>query len=312
MDEGLKILESIRKTFGLPVLTDVHEDTRSPRWPPWWMFCRHRVPVPADQLHYQHRLPGKPVNIKKGQFLSPWEMKNVVDKARSTGNEGIMVCERGFSFGYNNLVSDMRSLSIMRDTKCPVVFDATHSVQLPGGQGDRLRRPARVHPRAGSRRRGIRRRRPLHGNAPRPRPRRSPTAPTPGRCTQWKRSWRRSRRSTWPSRPSPSKRACCRRRTPASRPPAISALTPRPRPGPGGLPSGRPLIAQHRPSLPRDPTPRAGPADPAVPRDPRPALTARPTPVPPHVRARPAPTPTPRHPPNPTPPATSQALLQFR
>ena len=78
---------------------------------------------------------GKPVNIKKGQFLSPWEMKNVVDKARSTGNDGIMVCERGFSFGYNNLVSDMRSLSIMRDTKCPVVFDATHSVQLPGGQG---------------------------------------------------------------------------------------------------------------------------------------------------------------------------------
>jgi len=78
---------------------------------------------------------GKPVNIKKGQFLSPWEMQNVVDKARSTGNERIMVCERGFSFGYNNLVSDMRSLSIMRTTGCPVVFDATHSVQLPGGQG---------------------------------------------------------------------------------------------------------------------------------------------------------------------------------
>jgi len=78
---------------------------------------------------------GKPVNIKKGQFLSPWEMQNVVDKARSTGNEHIMVCERGFSFGYNNLVSDMRSLSIMRTTGCPVVFDATHSVQLPGGQG---------------------------------------------------------------------------------------------------------------------------------------------------------------------------------
>jgi 2-dehydro-3-deoxyphosphooctonate aldolase (KDO 8-P synthase) len=78
---------------------------------------------------------GKPVNIKKGQFLSPWEMKNVVEKARSTGNEQILVCERGFSFGYNNLVSDMRSLAIMRDTGCPVVFDATHSVQLPGGQG---------------------------------------------------------------------------------------------------------------------------------------------------------------------------------
>ena len=80
-------------------------------------------------------LQGKPVNIKKGQFLSLWEMKNVVDKARSTGNQQIMVCERGFSFGYNNLVSDMRSLAIMRDTHCPVVFDATHSVQLPGGQG---------------------------------------------------------------------------------------------------------------------------------------------------------------------------------
>src|SRR5919201_1158795 len=78
---------------------------------------------------------GKPVNIKKGQFLSPWEMKNVVDKARSTGNQSIMVCERGFSFGYNNLVSDMRSLAIMRESGCPVVFDATHSVQLPGGQG---------------------------------------------------------------------------------------------------------------------------------------------------------------------------------
>jgi 2-dehydro-3-deoxyphosphooctonate aldolase (KDO 8-P synthase) len=78
---------------------------------------------------------GKPVNIKKGQFLSPWEMQNVVDKARSTGNEQVMVCERGFSFGYNNLVSDMRSLAVMRRTGCPVVFDATHSVQLPGGQG---------------------------------------------------------------------------------------------------------------------------------------------------------------------------------
>jgi 2-dehydro-3-deoxyphosphooctonate aldolase (KDO 8-P synthase) len=136
MDEGLKILESVRKTFGVPVLTDVHEDTplaevasvvdvlQTPAF-----LCRQTnfIVNTASQ--------GKPVNIKKGQFLSPWEMKNVVDKARSTGNESIMVCERGFSFGYNNLVSDMRSLSIMRDTKCPVVFDATHSVQLPGGQG---------------------------------------------------------------------------------------------------------------------------------------------------------------------------------
>jgi hypothetical protein len=93
--------------------------------------------VPADQFHRAVAASqGKPVNIKKGQFLSPWEMQNVVDKARSTGNAQIMVCERGFSFGYNNLVSDMRSLAIMRGTGCPVVFDATHSVQLPGGQGD--------------------------------------------------------------------------------------------------------------------------------------------------------------------------------
>jgi 2-dehydro-3-deoxyphosphooctonate aldolase (KDO 8-P synthase) len=121
---------------GVPVLTDVHEDTpmsevaavvdvlQTPAF-----LCRQTnfILSVASQ--------GKPVNIKKGQFLSPWEMKNVVDKARSTGNQAIMVCERGFSFGYNNLVSDMRSLAIMRDTNCPVVFDATHSVQLPGGQG---------------------------------------------------------------------------------------------------------------------------------------------------------------------------------
>jgi 2-dehydro-3-deoxyphosphooctonate aldolase (KDO 8-P synthase) len=136
IDEGLKVLESVRRAVGVPVLTDVHEDTplaevaavvdvlQTPAF-----LCRQTnfILNTASQ--------GKPVNIKKGQFLSPWEMKNVVDKARSTGNEAIMVCERGFSFGYNNLVSDMRSLSIMRDTKCPVVFDATHSVQLPGGQG---------------------------------------------------------------------------------------------------------------------------------------------------------------------------------
>ena len=136
LDEGLKVLEHVRKTIGVPVLTDVHEDTplsevasvvdvlQTPAF-----LCRQTnfIINTASQ--------GKPVNIKKGQFLSPWEMKNVVDKARSTGNEAIMACERGFSFGYNNLVSDMRSLSIMRDTGCPVVFDATHSVQLPGGQG---------------------------------------------------------------------------------------------------------------------------------------------------------------------------------
>ncbi len=136
LDEGLKVLADVRKHVGVPVLTDVHEDTplaevaavvdvlQTPAF-----LCRQTnfIVNAASQ--------GKPVNIKKGQFLSPWEMRNVVEKARSAGNDSIMVCERGFSFGYNNLVSDMRSLSIMRDTGCPVVFDATHSVQLPGGRG---------------------------------------------------------------------------------------------------------------------------------------------------------------------------------
>jgi 2-dehydro-3-deoxyphosphooctonate aldolase (KDO 8-P synthase) len=136
IDEGLRILSEVRKQIGVPVLTDVHEDTpmaevaavvdvlQTPAF-----LCR--------QTNFILKVAGQglPVNIKKGQFLSPWEMQNVVDKARSTGNEQIMVCERGFSFGYNNLVSDMRSLAIMRATGCPVVFDATHSVQLPGGKG---------------------------------------------------------------------------------------------------------------------------------------------------------------------------------
>ncbi len=136
IEEGLRILGEVKKQLGLPVLTDVHEDTpldevssvvdvlQTPAF-----LCRQTnfILNVAGQ--------GKPVNIKKGQFLSPWEMQNVVDKARSTGNDSIMVCERGFSFGYNNLVSDMRSLAIMRGTGCPVVFDATHSVQLPGGKG---------------------------------------------------------------------------------------------------------------------------------------------------------------------------------
>jgi 2-dehydro-3-deoxyphosphooctonate aldolase (KDO 8-P synthase) len=136
IDAGLKVLADVRARLKVPVLTDVHEDTpleevaavvdvlQTPAF-----LCRQTnfIVNTASQ--------GKPVNIKKGQFLSPWEMQNVVDKARSTGNEQILVCERGFSFGYNNLVSDMRSLAIMRATGCPVVFDATHSVQLPGGQG---------------------------------------------------------------------------------------------------------------------------------------------------------------------------------
>ena len=136
MEEGLRILGEVKRQVGVPMLTDVHEDTamdevadvvdvlQTPAF-----LCR--------QTNFILRAAGagKPVNIKKGQFLSPWEMQNVVDKAKSTGNDAIMVCERGFMFGYNNLVSDMRSLAVMRGTGCPVVFDATHSVQLPGGKG---------------------------------------------------------------------------------------------------------------------------------------------------------------------------------
>ena len=136
LEGGLKILEGVRAKLGVPVLTDVHEDT------PFNEVAAvvDVMQTPAFLVRQTNFIlnvcsQGKPVNIKKGQFLSPWEMKNVVDKARSTGNEQIMVCERGFSFGYNNLVSDMRSLSVMRETGCPVVFDATHSVQLPGGKG---------------------------------------------------------------------------------------------------------------------------------------------------------------------------------
>jgi 2-dehydro-3-deoxyphosphooctonate aldolase (KDO 8-P synthase) len=137
LDAGLKALQSVQRLFGLPVLTDVHEDTpiaevaavvdvlQTPAF-----LCR--------QTNFILRVAaaGRPVNIKKGQFLSPWEMRHVVDKARSTGNQQILVCERGASFGYNNLVSDMRALAVMRATGCPVVFDATHSVQLPGARAD--------------------------------------------------------------------------------------------------------------------------------------------------------------------------------
>lgn len=134
IEEGLKVLAEVKRQIGVPVLTDVHEYTpmdevasvvdvlQTPAF-----LCRQ-----TDFIQAVARA-GKPVNIKKGQFLSPWEMKHVAAKAKATGNAQIMVCERGASFGYNNLVSDMRSLSVMRDTGCPVVFDATHSVQLPGG-----------------------------------------------------------------------------------------------------------------------------------------------------------------------------------
>jgi 2-dehydro-3-deoxyphosphooctonate aldolase (KDO 8-P synthase) len=137
MEKGLEILAKVRKTLGVPILTDVHtqEDVaavakvvdvlQTPAF-----LCRQ-----TDFIHAVARA-GRPVNIKKGQFLAPGDMKNVVDKAReASGTDNIMVCERGASFGYNNLVSDMRALAIMRETGCPVVFDATHSVQLPGGQG---------------------------------------------------------------------------------------------------------------------------------------------------------------------------------
>jgi 2-dehydro-3-deoxyphosphooctonate aldolase (KDO 8-P synthase) len=136
MEEGLRILAEVKKQLDLPILTDVHEDTpidevadvvdvlQTPAF-----LCRQ------TNFILRTAAAGLPVNIKKGQFLSPWEMQNVVDKARSTGNHDIMVCERGFSFGYNNLVSDMRSLAVMRGTGAPVVFDATHSVQQPGGLG---------------------------------------------------------------------------------------------------------------------------------------------------------------------------------
>ena len=138
MDAGLKILENVRRQIGVPVLTDVHTEAEVPavaavvdvlQTPAF--LCRQ-----TDFIHAV-AASGRPVNIKKGQFLAPGDMKNVVDKAREAngGADTIMVCERGASFGYNNLVSDMRSLAIMRDTACPVVFDATHSVQLPGGQG---------------------------------------------------------------------------------------------------------------------------------------------------------------------------------
>ena len=136
MEDGLRILQQVREQIGVPVLTDIHEDTpldevadvvdvlQTPAF-----LCR--------QTNFIQAVAGlgKPVNIKKGQFLAPWDMQHVVAKAKAAGNEQIMVCERGVSFGYNNLVSDMRSLAVMRETGCPVVYDATHSVQLPGGQG---------------------------------------------------------------------------------------------------------------------------------------------------------------------------------
>jgi len=136
MEEGLRILQAVKKQVGVPVITDVHDD--SPIEEVADVVDVLQTPAfLVRQTNFILRVcqAGKPVNIKKGQFLAPWDMVNVVEKAKSTGNQQIMVCERGASFGYNNLVSDMRSLAVMRETGCPVVFDATHSVQLPGGQG---------------------------------------------------------------------------------------------------------------------------------------------------------------------------------
>jgi len=136
IEAGLKVLSEVRRQHGVPVLTDVHEDT--PLGEVAAVVDVLQTPAfLARQTNFIVNVcsQGKPVNVKKGQFLSPWEMANVVEKAHSTGNPDIMVCERGFSFGYNNLVSDMRALSVMRDFGAPVVFDATHSVQLPGGKG---------------------------------------------------------------------------------------------------------------------------------------------------------------------------------
>jgi 2-dehydro-3-deoxyphosphooctonate aldolase (KDO 8-P synthase) len=136
LEAGLKVLAEVKRQIGVPVLTDVHEDTPLAEV----ASVVDMLQTPAFLCRQTNFIvkacsQGLPVNVKKGQFLSPWEMQNVVDKARSTGNAAILVCERGFSFGYNNLVADMRSLAVLRGTGCPVVFDATHSVQLPGGQG---------------------------------------------------------------------------------------------------------------------------------------------------------------------------------
>ena len=166
LEKGLQILEKVKQQFNVPVLTDVHEDTplsevaavvdvlQTPAF-----LCRQTNFIQSVAAQ------GKPVNIKKGQFLAPWDMANVAIKAKATGNQQIMVCERGVSFGYNNLVSDMRSLAVMRDTGCPVVFDATHSVQLPGGQGTCLRRTTGVCAGIVAGGNGGRHRRPVYGIA---------------------------------------------------------------------------------------------------------------------------------------------------
>jgi hypothetical protein len=179
-----------------------HRSRKIPRWLRSSTCCRRRPSCAARRISSTRPLPGKPVNIKKGQFLAPGDMKNVVDKAREAngGADNIMVCERGASFGYNNLVSDMRSLAIMRDTGCPVVFDATHSVQLPGGQGTVRAAASASSCRCWRARRSPWHRGSVHGNPSRPGARRCPTAPTPGRCSTMKALLTPSRTSTrWSS-----------------------------------------------------------------------------------------------------------------
>ena len=171
MGGALPIFAEIRETVGVPVITDVHE-------PGQCATVAEAVDVlqiPAFLCRQTDLLvaaakTGRAINVKKGQFLAPWDMANVVEKIRSAGNDNVMVCERGASFGYNTLVSDMRALPILAQTGCPVVFDATHSVQQPGGQGQRVRRPARVRAGAGARGRVGGRRRGVHRDPPRPRP----------------------------------------------------------------------------------------------------------------------------------------------
>jgi len=137
MDAGLRVLELVKKEVGVPVLTDVHEDTPVDEV----AAVVDVLQTPAflvRQTSFIQRVAaaGKPVNVKKGQFMAPWDMANVVEKMRQVGNDRVMLCERGVTFGYNNLVSDMRALEVMKRTGCPVIFDATHSVQEPGGRGD--------------------------------------------------------------------------------------------------------------------------------------------------------------------------------
>ena len=198
MDEGLRILAEVRRQVGVPVLTDVHTIDEIPavaavvdvlQTPAF--LCRQTDFIQAVAC------AGRPVNIKKGQFLAPDDMLQVVAKAKAaSGADNVMVCERGASFGYHNLVSDMRSLAIMRATGCPVVFDATHSVQLPGGQGTVVGRPARVRPRARPGGGGGRRGRRVHGDPPRSgaRPVRRPECVAAAADARAPRNARRARR----------------------------------------------------------------------------------------------------------------------